>query len=201
MCEAINGLRLIGGYVSRNEEKRLLETIDAQSWMTDMKRRVQHYGYRYDYKARRIDESMHIGALPDWAKTLSLRLLCDGFISKLPDQVIINDYQPGQGISPHVDCVPCFEDTVLSLTLGSGCVMTFDHLHSSAHTFRYLNARSLLIISGDARYDWKHGIPARKTDALNGFKITRARRVSITFRSVILESAMAEIADMEREAV
>jgi len=27
---------------------------------------VQHYGYRYDYKARTIDHSMRLGELPQW---------------------------------------------------------------------------------------------------------------------------------------
>lgn len=191
MCESINGLRLIGGYVSRNDERHLLQMIDANRWMTDLRRRVQHYGYRYDYKARAIDPSMHLGDLPDWANNIGKRLLRDGLVSKLPDQVIVNEYVPGQGITPHVDCVPCFGETILSLTLGSGCVMTFEHLHSDAQSECYLNARSLLVIGGEARYDWKHGIPARKTDTINGFKITRARRVSLTFRSVVLEAEPA----------
>lgn len=35
-----------------------------------------------------------------------------------PDQVIVNEYQPGQQIAPHIDCVPCFGSVVASLTLG-----------------------------------------------------------------------------------
>lgn len=49
---------------------------------------------------------------------------------------------------------------------------------------RYINLepRSLLILKDDARYQWKHGIAAGKSD--NGVK--RQRRVSLTFRKVIL---------------
>jgi alkylated DNA repair dioxygenase AlkB len=43
------------------------------------------------------------------------------------DQAIINEYQPGQGISPHVDCVPCFGPVVAAISLGSDCVMDFTH--------------------------------------------------------------------------
>lgn len=46
----------------------------------------------------------------------------------------------------------------------------------------YLESRSLLVLKGDARYKWKHGIAARKSD--NGVK--RQRRISLTFRKVIL---------------
>jgi alkylated DNA repair dioxygenase AlkB len=45
-----------------------------------------------------------------------------------------------------------------------------------------LESRSLLILTCDARYKWKHGIALRKSD--NGVK--RQRRISLTFRKVIL---------------
>ena len=49
----------------------------------------------------------------------------------------------------------------------------------------YLPARSLLIMSGPARYEWQHYIPHRKSDRVCGISIPRAhRRVSLTFRQV-----------------
>lgn len=42
----------------------------------------------------------------------------------------------------------------------------------------------LLILSGPARYDWTHEIPARKSDVINGARQPRRRRVSLTFRAV-----------------
>jgi hypothetical protein len=45
--------------------------------------------------------------------------------------------------------------------------------------------RSALLISGEARYQWRHAIRGRLSD--HGRK--RARRVSLTFRNVILEPA------------
>jgi alkylated DNA repair dioxygenase AlkB len=44
----------------------------------------------------------------------------------------------------------------------------------------------LLILSGEARYDWTHEIPARKSDVINGARQPRTRRVSLTFRTVTL---------------
>ena len=40
---------------------------------------------------------------------------------------------------------------------------------------------SLIILSGPARYEWQHAIPARKSDTINGIKTERDRRVSLTF--------------------
>ena len=52
----------------------------------------------------------------------------------------------------------------------------------------WLEQKSLVVLKGDARDEWLHGIAARKSDELNGQKHTRGRRVSLTFRNVILES-------------
>jgi alkylated DNA repair dioxygenase AlkB len=49
----------------------------------------------------------------------------------------------------------------------------------------YLQPHSLLILSGQARYEWTHAIPARQSDRIDGIKIMRGRRVSLTFRTVI----------------
>jgi alkylated DNA repair dioxygenase AlkB len=45
---------------------------------------------------------------------------------------------------------------------------------------------SAVVLSGEARSIWKHGIPARKTDQAAGVRVPRSRRLSITFRTVNL---------------
>ena len=52
----------------------------------------------------------------------------------------------------------------------------------------WLAPRSLVILSGEARYDWLHGIAARKWDEWDGHKYERQRRVSLTFRKVIIKA-------------
>jgi alkylated DNA repair dioxygenase AlkB len=182
----INGLTYLPNYITSSEHDAVLRVIDAQIWMTDLKRRVQHYGYRYDYRARAVTSDMYLGALPDWLADLGNRLHADGHIALPPTQVIINEYLAGQGIAPHVDCEPCFGDTIISLSLGSACVMNFSHLKSDTEIPVLLEPRSLVIMRGESRYDWKHGIPARKSDVYHGETIPRGRRVSVTFRTVIM---------------
>ena len=41
-----------------------------------------------------------------------------------------------------------------------------------------------MIYRGKGRYQYTHGIPARKSDQQNGIKIPRARRLSLTFRTI-----------------
>jgi alkylated DNA repair dioxygenase AlkB len=57
---------------------------------------------------------------------------------------------------------------------------------SNQKTSKLLEPQSLLVMKNDARYKWQHGIAARKTDKIDGQFFTRQRRVSLTFRNVII---------------
>jgi alkylated DNA repair dioxygenase AlkB len=184
----IEGLSYINCFISREEETALLESIEGSVWLTDLKRRVQHYGYKYDYKRRSLDHSMYIGTIPNWAAEIAERIVQQGLMSVIPDQVIVNEYLPGQGISDHVDCEPCFDDTIISLSLGSGCIMEFKKLSDKGEKkVIYLAPCSLVVLKGDSRYGWTHGIPAREKDKWHARSIPRKRRLSLTYRKVILE--------------
>ncbi len=185
---AIPGLAYIPAYVDPEEQQTLLSAIDAAPWLSDLRRRVQHYGYRYDYIRKALDDSLFLGPLPSWAAALAERLHADGHIAALPDQLSVNEYLPGQGIASHVDCVPCFGGTVLSLSLGSPCVMDLSHARERTVASLLLEPGSLLILREAARYAWRQGIAARKTDHYAGRTLTRRRRVSLTFRTVVIPS-------------
>ena len=181
----IAGLQLIPEAITPEHHDHLVTVIDQQPWLTDLRRRVQHYGYRYDYKRRSVDASQFLGSLPDWSLPFVVQLQRSGLIEQLPDQLIVNEYEPGQGISPHIDCRPCFGDVIFSLTLGSTCMMEFTHAEEK--TTLFLEPRSVLIMQGEARHVWKHAIPARKTDIFAGKSFERKRRISLTFRNVVLQ--------------
>lgn len=182
----IPGLSYLPDFIDEQTEAALIRTIDAQPWITELKRRVQHYGWRYDYKARAVTPESYLGSLPKWLLPYCDRLHNEGLFPQLPDQVIINEYQPGQGIAPHIDCVPCFAETIASLSLDSTCVMDFTHAKTQEAIPILLEPRSLTVLSGDARYRWQHAIPHRKTDRHNGQIFPRGRRLSLTFRKVVL---------------
>src|SRR5690606_38606790 len=96
--KGIGGLTKVPEYISRAEESDLLELIDRNRWSTELKRRVQHYGFRYDYKRRTVGTQGYMGMLPGWLQALAERLEYDGFVGQTPDQCAINEYLPGQGI-------------------------------------------------------------------------------------------------------
>lgn len=166
----IDGLIYIPDFITKEEERALIDNIDAQPWLTDLKRRVQHYGYRYDYKVRAVTSDAYLGQLPEWIAPVATRLYDQKLFHKMPDQAIVNEYDPGQGISAHVDCVPCFGDVIASLSLGSGAVMQFTQPKSGDRQELYLQERGLIVLSGAARYEWTHAIPARKSDVMQGFR-------------------------------
>ena len=185
--DSISGLLYIENYINEAQHRWLLEQIDKQPWCDDLKRKVQHYGFKYDYKARKVNLDMCIGALPEWLKRLSHNLRKDEYMQEIADQVIVNEYEPGQGITGHIDCEPCFEDTIASLSLGSGCVMDFTNKHNKQEKVKvWLAPRSLIVLRNEARYEWLHGIAPRKSDKWNGQVFVRERRVSLTFRKVII---------------
>ncbi|MEX1152930.1 alpha-ketoglutarate-dependent dioxygenase AlkB [Parvibaculum sp.] len=179
------GATYLPDFVTAKEECELAAALDTGEWSVELKRRVQHFGWRYDYRARAVTADAFLGALPDWLSPVCARLEGETTFGRLPDQMIANEYLPGQGISAHVDCVPCFADKVASLSLLSACEMRFRHRASGEKCALLLEPRALLILAGAARYDWTHEIPARMADIVDGEKRPRARRVSMTFRNVL----------------
>lgn len=180
------GITYVRDVLSREEETAIQERLDAGPWSDTLRRRVQHFGYLYDYRARTVAADAYLGKLPEWLETLAERLVTSGYFAELPDQVIANEYLPGQGISAHVDCVPCFDDTIVSISLLSQCEMVFRERSSSGPIAVLLHPCSGIVLKGAGRYDWTHEIPARKSDVVGGVKVDRERRVSLTFRKVTL---------------
>jgi alkylated DNA repair dioxygenase AlkB len=181
----IDGLIYVSNFISCREHDELIANVDSQVWLTDLKRRVQHYGYKYDYKNHKINRDMYIAPLPEWALAIANKVH-KKYSDTLPNQAIINEYEPGQGIENHIDCKTCFWETVVSLSLGSPCVMNFIKDKGDAKKSILLEPRSLIILNKAARYEWTHGIAKRKSDTWNNNKFLRSRRVSLTFRTVIL---------------
>lgn len=168
-------------FITTDMEQYLVNAIDQQEWSGDLSRRTQHYGYKYDYKARSSSRLARIGDLPSWCNEL-IQLMIQRNIftaSNPPQQLIINEYMPGQGIAKHIDS-NVFGEPIVSLTLGSGCDMNFYKDGTSKSL--YLTPRSLLVLRDDARWNWSHEIPKRQYDTVNGERTPRGRRISMTFR-------------------
>ena len=120
-------------------------------------------------------------------------------------QAIVNLYHPGGGISPHVDLLNRFGDGIVGVSLGSGTSMRFARAQTPRgkgdiegdgaggeggdHLEVWLPPRSVLVLTGEARYEWTHGIVPRMRDKVEDVAgrdewqwQERGVRVSVTFR-------------------
>ena len=178
----IPGLDYIPNFITEIQARELMRFIDSNPWDTTIKRRTQHYGYRYNYK--QVDEVESLGQIPQELQQLGELLLERGIFNVTPNQIIINEYLPPQGIAAHIDHTEHFAETICSLSLESACQMDF--ICGKERVSELLEPRSLLVLKRDARYKWQHGIADRKSDVIQGIRRARNRRVSVTFRVVKL---------------
>ena len=183
----VPGLAYVPDFLDEDHERHLTDWIDRQEWSNELKRRVQHYGWRYDYGAREVDASMRLGPLPQELAGLAERLFRENLVPRIPDQVIVNEYEADQGITPHID-VTRFADGIATVSLLESWEMVFHAPRGKEKVPRTLERRSVAIMHGEARYQWKHEIKKRKSEPpleKGGKRRQRERRISLTFRKVL----------------
>lgn len=168
-------------------------------------RKVMHYGYKYNYGG-----GIHTNpapALPDAFTHLRLGLIstleditrdpmsaltAESVSKEKFDQCIVNKYLPGQGIGAHIDS-HAYGAIVASYTFSSGAFMEFTGACDNNKYTReeiWTEPNSLYIMTGKARYEYKHAMVGRLTDKIPGngkpsVIVNRGERISITFRSVL----------------
>mgnify|MGYP000641452054 CR=1 FL=1 len=167
---------ILDNYITLDEEFYLIQNIYNMPFSNALKRRVQQYGYKYSYD-RNITNLKFADPIPEFLVFLLNRINMQ--FGKNFNQIIINEYIPGQGISPHIDDTTLFGDTIISVSLNTHVIMNLEEQEL------FLQRRSALILHGYKRYELKHGIKAKKSDIINGVKYPRSTRVSITFREIV----------------
>ena len=188
----LDGLTYLPRFLTPGAEAEFLHQIDELPWTSELTRRTQQDGYRYVYGSRSLNSDDWLGPLPKWGDELAGRLSAEGWMEK-PDQLIVNEYdndrvakdgkRRSQGILPHVDAAG-FGPTIISISLGSAWKMTFINVENGTEKSLLLERGSLLVLAGAARLDWKHGIRPRKYEVIDGHRVLRRRRVSMTLRTV-----------------
>ncbi len=178
-----HGAALVPNLVTAAEEERILLRIAQAPWLTDLSRRVQHYGFKYNYRGPANGRHDPAPAFPRWAEVVGARL-APYFDGAMPEQCIVNEYRPGQGIGMHADHAS-FGDVVVSLSLGDAWTMNFRSRSARPYVrdglasdeVALLPRRSALVLRGDARHRHMHGIDR----AANAHRA--ATRISATFRT------------------
>ncbi|KAG9105060.1 hypothetical protein FRC06_000033 [Ceratobasidium sp. 370] len=82
-------------------------------------------------------------------------------------QAILNRYNPGEGIKAHIDLPNRFADGIIVVSLGSGIAMDFAHEGRKEAFTVWLPPRSVVVLEGEARWEWTHGIAGRMSDLVD----------------------------------
>ncbi|KAE8671301.1 DEAD-box ATP-dependent RNA helicase 24 [Hibiscus syriacus] len=203
----INGLWLCRNFLSPQHQSSLVSSVLKEGWFNeDSHNQAMRFG---DLPAWAIELSSsireailvgdHVSESIDLVTSnggTEPCLLPSNLLWREPlfDQLIVNVYHPGEGICAHVDLMR-FEDGIAIVSLESSCVMHFTRVeeggsdinkHGEKHPIPVLlTPGSLVLMSGEARYQWKHEINRKP-----GFQIWEAqelvqeRRISITLRKL-----------------
>jgi len=150
----ISGLVYIKDYIPSNDIYLLTEYISKLPFTSELSRRTLHYGYKYLYNNPRLQPSDPIPSrLMELISIEKLPLLAN---IKPFNQVIINEYKINQQISPHIDHIKLFDETICIISLGQQVDMKFEY---NSNIIKVpLEIGSLVILTGDARYKWKHSL-------------------------------------------
>lgn len=180
---------LIGttNYINSEKETNIVNYLDSRSWKNISQsatgRRVQHFGYEYSYSSRSV--ATPTSPLEGDILAIGQHLQNDGWLPAGQLQCIVNEYSRNQGISAHIDSTS-FGPVVITISLLEDNVMTFSDGNNSYDIF--LPRRGILILEGEARYNFKHSIASKVTYIdPNGQKVTKSpnyRRISLTYRTV-----------------
>ena len=163
---------------------------ENHQWLSEGHHAMLHFGFRYNPESKEVEpfeptppefiQAIGLRAFSACAQVLPFSFLC-------PKMWSVARYETGGGLRSHVD-VPQLGPYVLDGSFGSGVEMVFEPRPlPRSNLFKkrrkvFLQCRSLLLISGEARNKWKHQIPARDSDTVEKRRIPRDSRVSLVFR-------------------
>jgi alkylated DNA repair protein (DNA oxidative demethylase) len=174
------GFRYVPDFLSRDEERALLEHLPGASFREVRMRgqaalrRTAHYGWDYGYESWQISPAAPV---PGWL--LPLRERAAGLIGAAPEaleEVLVTEYPPGAGIGWHRDA-PMFGPAVVGVSLGAAARFRFRRAGETSALV--VEPRSAYVLDGPARKMWQHSIPGGK-----------ALRYSITFRTLLPASGV-----------
>lgn len=178
------GAELFCEFITPDEEDWLMDNLKNHRIDTENNRHRWHFLQHYNVFSGKIDRP---------AQALSDEFLQSEFYYRLiqtigfvPQEVLANEYTPVQGIADHIDS-HVFGPVVAIVSCGSNVDMIFRS--GSIKRKCMIPQRSLLLLTGEARYCYTHGITKAKSyQHWNGSKyvcIPRSLRISYTFRSIV----------------
>lgn len=199
-------IRYVPNFITAEEEAyymRKISNAPAPKWSRLSNRRVLNYGGIVGQHKLIQDNDM-----PRWLISAidKIARVPDAFPAEnRPNHVLINEYQPGQGILAHTDG-PAYYKLVSTISLGGDALLDYykpvnpEKVESKKKRYAgsmFLERCSLLLVSDDAYELYLHEIAERSKDVITkrvfnldtagrqvGEVIERKLRVSMTIRNV-----------------
>lgn len=165
------GFRVIKGFVQVEEQREIERWISSNFAWQERRRGA----------LPPCEEYPSDGPIPAWAEDLGGRMVAMGIFPRPPDHVLLRRYDRGRGVCPHIDR-EAYGPVVAGLTLGSSRTFHLTRTGARSRLEALLLPGDLYVMSGAARYRWKHSIPAALEDEFRGAMFPRTSGFSITWR-------------------
>ena len=168
--ETVEGIFYVPDFVDRENEAKILSILDSIDWKVLTSRKSKLFG-NVIKSSNLKNDGYCSSAIPAWLDSFIDGLVwLDIFPEHLrPDSILINKYNPMEGILHHTDG-PGYHDRVAILSLRSDCIMSFrnkfltEEIGGDAFAGDIfsviLRSCSLLYFTGDVYSKHMHGIAA-----------------------------------------
>lgn len=171
------GLKLAEEVITPAEEAELIALMEASglsyyAYDPGNPRSSTSLGWKYDFQK---DSFIPCAPITQELKPLAARAAAfAGLASADFAECLLNRYEPGAVIQPHLD--KQVWEHVIGVSLGEPATMVFRHPDSGEERPVLLRPRSMYVLADDARYVWQHSLPPMQ-----------GTRYSITFRTFSAE--------------
>ena len=152
----ISGLLYLEDYITEDTSSEILEWIGPPKTkiIKRYRNRILRYGSNKPYPQKETPPE-----IPELFRPIQERLFNENIMPEIPNSVTINEYHPGQTITPHIDSRSSGPIIAILSLLG---IMSLTLSRKEQRETIVLAPKSLLVLSGESRTDWMHHTePAR----------------------------------------
>lgn len=181
----VDGLHVQHRFLGEAATAALLADLTKYPFLPYPGKTCQEFGWNTSFYI----EHPTLPYLPPSLQRVGGQLFELGLLPRIPNYVLVNRYEPGQGIHPHVDD-PWYDDGIAVLSIGESALMGFAANASFCGMTAFYDG-TLMAMQREARYRWTHTMfPDDGRYGESVLKRSRTR-VAVTFRHVNATTAAA----------
>ncbi|CAF4629027.1 unnamed protein product [Rotaria magnacalcarata] len=176
----LDGIFLVSDFLDENEETDLVNYIDSDVWIPSQSGRLkQDFGIKINFKKQTIKTKYFTG-MPLYSKAIIERLKAHRISEDFQSVELCNlDYHSERGshIDPHIDDVWIWGERLITINLLSNTILSLIPNEKDSNKIIYIPIprRWMIVLYGDARYEYKHAIQRQHI---------QDRRIAVTFREL-----------------